>query len=249
MPDRPLHQYVAISATARKTGDGLRTRTYQALQKPADFDGHQRTYTPLDADDPKAEKLPPDIKLVKLHVQDVLQQFCDESVKVSDLVATVDNGNTLARADIVLDGVVLAERVPATHLLYLEARLKELQTVVGAVPTLDPAQVWERNESSGLYTTAPEVTHRNKKHTRGVVLAEATKEHPAQVKAVEDDVPVGTYTKYNLSAAIREDEKRDMLRRVADLLAAVQQARQMANSTAVPEVHLARKLYDYVLKG
>ena len=50
--------------------------------------------------------------------------------------------NTVAKADLVVNGEVLATEVPATFLLGLESKLKKLREVYEKIPTLSPGVEW-----------------------------------------------------------------------------------------------------------
>src|SRR5207248_6321488 len=60
------------------------------------------------------------------------------------------SGNRIALADVVLeDGTVLLAQVPATTLLELEKRVKEVQDLIAKILTLDPASGFEPDKERG----------------------------------------------------------------------------------------------------
>ena len=53
-------------------------------------------------------------------------------IRTLDAVRTLDEGNTRARADVVVLGKTVLSAVPVGHLLYLESRLDDLGTFLTA---------------------------------------------------------------------------------------------------------------------
>jgi hypothetical protein len=134
-------------------------------------------------------------------------------------------------------------------LLGLEEKLKRLREVFDKIPTLPPGIEWKPDPDRGdnVYKMSyPEVTRRTRKVTKPVVLYEATDKHPAQVKEVSEDIPVGKFTKVAWSGMMSPAEKSRLLARVDRLSRAVKQARQRANTTEVVDTHISI-LSDFIL--
>src|SRR5574343_365520 len=66
-----------------------------------------------------------------------------------DVMLQRDEANQRANADIIVDGKVLAKNVPATTLLALENKLKQLRQIYEQIPTLQPGVVWNPDPSQG----------------------------------------------------------------------------------------------------
>lgn len=167
--------------------------------------------------------------------------------KALDASYQIAEANTAARADVVLeDGTVLLTSVPATALLELEKRAQEIRELVAGIPTLDPAKGFapDTNRGKFIYRAREDTKVRTKKTQQALVLYEATKEHPAQVKEISVDVPVGKIQTQEWSGLITPAEKADMLDRAEQLARAVKQARSRANGT---EVDLAKTIGQKVL--
>lgn len=173
--------------------------------------------------------------------------------KAIDTSYAVAEGNTMARSDVVLDsGTILLKGVPATALLELEKRAAELQDVLIAVPTLDPAKGFKPDSDKGHHISrARDVQKaRTKKIEDFVVIVPATKEHPAQVAKVNKDITVGTIQEQEWSALLTPVEKADLITRAEEVRRAVKAALHRANAQAqVDVVPVGQKLFDYVLKG
>jgi hypothetical protein len=118
---KTLNQIVAIEKTVKQRTYSAVDALYKAVQKPEAFTGYSKTYQPKnDADD----VLPPESKVCERIARDVLAEIAKQQTELFDVVATKDRGNTVARADVVIDdgsaGVVLLTGVPATTLLFFE---------------------------------------------------------------------------------------------------------------------------------
>jgi hypothetical protein len=109
-----------------------------------------------------------------------LNWLAETLAKAYDSEATIDQANTLAKADIVLDGgTVLVKDVPATQLLQLDKRLGELLQLLSSVPTLDPAKGFQPDTSrgNGVYQARLVRKRRTKKEQVPLTLIAPTKEH------------------------------------------------------------------------
>ncbi len=239
-----LNQVVAIEKTAKSDAAKAIARVYHLLQKGELFAGVARTYQPLAED---GVRLPPESVKVKARAADLLADELRLAwVRLLDLVATKDLTNTKAKADIVVEGSVLATDVPVTYLLWLEKQLVDLSTLISKLPILDTTQEWHQ-DPDGVWATPVKQTVKTTKLPRNHVLAEATKEHPAQVQMYTEDVPVGTWSTITFSGAMPGEDQRVLLARVAALQAAVKIAREEANMAEVTEARVGAALFGYLL--
>jgi len=182
-----------------------------------------------------------------------LQPFLAKAIDAS---YQVDETNTQARGDIILDdetNSIIATAVPATALLELEKRLTEwVLNFVKVIPTLDPAKGFQVDPSrgDGYYKARDIQKTRTKKDSKVITLAQPTKEHPAQVQLVPVDVPIGTINEQQWSGLITPKTKADMLDRAETLIRAVKRARSRANEAEV-DTHkkIAKNLLQYVFDG
>lgn len=182
-------------------------------------------------------------------VEDRLSWFAKSVSKLFDLVLQKDMTNQKAIADIEVDGTVLATSVPATTLLMLESKLQDLRGILKATPTLPAGVMWGWDENTQrFYSKEPVVSFTTKKMTKPVTLYEATKEHPAQVKEVSEDVAVAKITKDTFSGMLTSARKADLLGRLDSLLQGVKKARQRANTTQVEKGAIGASLMTYLFK-
>lgn len=241
-----LNQVIAAEQGVRSRTSRRVTDLYHTLQKGALFTGLSRTYKPRDDE---GERLPAERTQVQERVERNLREVAKAWTPLWDIVLTKDEGNTSARANIVVDDLLLARDVPVTYLLFLEKQLTDLRTVLNSLPLLDPSERWSYDEASDCYVTEPSETTRTKKVPRAHVLYEATDKHPAQVQSFTEDVIVGYWEKVVFSGAVPASRKRELADRLDKLIIAVKEAREEANSIEVEQQEIAADLFDYVLTG
>lgn len=239
-----LNQIIAIEKGAKAEANAAITGIYHTVQKPELFAGTARTYEPLAED---GVRLPSESTKIKFLADGLLAaDLAPAWTRLLDLVATKDVANTEARADIVVDGLLIAEDVPVTYLIWLEKQLVDLATVIGKLPTLDTREEWHL-DPDGVYATAVKQTIKTAKVPRNHVLAPATEHHPAQVTMYTEDVPVGTWSTITFSGAMPGTRQRELLARVAALQVAVKFAREQANSLEVTDTRVGAALFGYLL--
>lgn len=166
-------------------------------------------------------------------VDDKLDYIAPVIGRYYDAYFTKEATNQVAVADIMVGGKALWSGVPATVLLGMESKLKELRSVYEAIPTLAPGVFWEADAAAGrgVYRARDSETRFiNKRTLTPIELSPATKEHKAQVQAVEVDVPVARREITHQSGMLSPAEKSDLLERIDVLIRAVKVARQKANA-------------------
>ena len=166
-----------------------------------------------------------------------------------DIVATQDQGNTQARAEVAVDGTVILDALPVPTLLFLEKQLQDVHTFVAALPVLEQGEDWTLDVGTGLHKTDPVESIRTKKTQKPIVKYDATKEHPAQTELITEDVTVGHWLTTKFSSALPRPEIVAMLRRVEALQDAVKRAREAANIIEVEPVNIGDSLFTYIFNG
>lgn len=172
-------------------------------------------------------------------------------VKSIDVARQVEEGNTLARADVVLDdGKVLLANVPATALLELVQRADEIVSLLQTVPTLDPSKAFREDASRGenIFRARDVSKKRTKKIEDFIVVVPATTEHPAQVAKINKDIETGDILEQEWSGLVTPARKSDMLARAEELRRAVKSALQRANASELPtEPRAGKAIFEFVL--
>lgn len=240
-----LHQINALVKGYKPQAGRAITDAHRSAQKGQPLSGISRTYRPF-SDEPQ-EQLPPESTRVQINVADVVADASRALTRLFDLQLTQDTGNAAAKANVVVDGEAIIEDAPVTYLLFLEKQLTDWRTFVDGLPTLDPAETWERDPERGCFRSAPAQTQKMKKVLRNHVLAEATDKHPAQVQPYNEDVPVGIWTTVKLSGAMPAEQVKALRERIDKLIEAVKVAREEANSAVVAEKKAGEAVFRYLL--
>ena len=234
-----LNQILAIEKGTKSRVHGEVTKMHHLLQKPALLQGFNKAYQNQDEG---GDVYPPERQKVQVVAAEMLKRAGRLLAELFDITATKDIANTEAKADLVVDGEVLLEQVPATFLLFLEKQLGDLHTFVAKIPILDPAEEWHHDEAAGLYKTEPTQTTRTKKVQRPIVLYQATKEHPAQTQLITEDVIVGHWRTVKHSGALPAGRKAELQERIERVLQAAKFARETANAQAAPRREVGERL-------
>jgi hypothetical protein len=245
-----LNQIVAVEKGTKNRVHEKLTAIYKTFQKADLFTGHHKTYTPRD-EDPSSQfgvKEPDQAKNVQADASKLLADVQNTQTELFDTTYIRDKANCEAKADVVVDGVVVVKDAPVSYLLWLDKQFNDLHTEIKKVPTLDPADKWTWDPNQNMFATSPVETASTKKVTQPLVLAPATKEHQAQVKEVTEDVRAGTWKTIKFSTALPADRKDHILTKVEKLQKAVKQARESANELVIQETEsVGKKIFDFVL--
>lgn len=243
VPLGKLNQVIATVSSKKTKATQVLTDAYHRIQKADLFAGISKTYQPKDEE---GDRLPPEQKSIQVKANDLIRDAVQALTEMYDVVATQDAANCSAKADVVVDGKAVLKQVPVTTLLFLEKQLTDITTFVSKLPTLDPAEVWQYNESSDQYATFPQETARTKKVPKAFIKYEATKEHPAQVDMFHEDVVAGYWKTTKFSGAIPAKKKNELLDRVRKLHEAVVKAREEANSIEAPNTSIGKEVFTYI---
>lgn len=238
-----LNQIIAVANGKKTACEAALTAVYHEVQKPDLFTGISRVYVPSNED---GETLPSEEKLPQANVKTSIDAAKEAITSLIDTVATQDKANTQAKADVVVDNVVVIADVPVTHLLFLEKQLKDIRTFVGKLPTLPVSERWEFDASQSMYRTPVTQTNRSVKVLKNHVRAEATDKHPAQVDVYNEDVKVGTWNTTKFSTCLPVNERNATLKRIDALIEAVKTAREEANSIEVTSVKYGESVLNFV---
>ena len=248
-----LHELLAAETNLENQATKCRTDLVETFTKKRHhFEEKKEVFTPCVETEQASTKVICDIQTT-VHkeldwIKEKLQKALDASYQVAET-------NTKARADVILEddaGTVLLMGVPVTALLELEKRAAEIQQLVAAIPTLDPAKGFQPDTQRGEgYFKARDVTKtRTKKDVKIVVKFAPTKEHPGQADLMNVDVPIGTVAEQEWTSLITVAEKAEMLDRAEMLVRAFKCARSRANDAEVDHnKKLGNKVLSFVFDG
>jgi hypothetical protein len=238
-----LSQIIAIEKDIKEKAIQSKSRAEGIFGKSSLLFGLSRNYTPKDDE---GEKLPSENTSVQIKSRQIFDEVQTSLTILFDTVAIKDYANCLAKANISVDGKILLADVPATYILFLEKQLAELLIFIKKTPTLDASEVWKYDASQDCYATDPIETIRTKKIMQRFVLAEATKEHPAQVQIYQEDVPTGRWKTIKYSGAIPTKELNEIIERIEKVQQAVKFAREEANRSEVKKIQTGNPLLHYI---
>jgi len=256
MPKPHLYELLAVEQEKKANAERARGQLLEAFRaNQAHFTGLRRTFKPFAVDEAKGEiageRLEAETHLVKT-VTDELEKTLAVTADAFDVSYQIDEANTQARADLVVDGKVIAANLPATFLLQLEKRLREVRLLFKDIPTFDPIRMWSPDPAAdkpNVLRAEPVVTLRKQRTRKYNVMVEPTKEHPAQIDIVEVDEPVGEIRAYDWTGMLSPGKKAALLSTIDDLIEAVKTARARANSVeADPAQKVAAKIFEHIMK-
>lgn len=188
---------------------------------------------------------------IQTTVRGELKWLAQHWAKAIDVARQVEEGNTLARADVVLDnGTVLLTGVPATALLELIQRADEIQALIASIPTLDPSKAFKEDPSRapGIYKAREVNKTRTQKVQKHIVVVPPTDHHPAQVAVTSEDVPIGTILEQEWSGMLTPADKSAMLARAEELRRSTRSALQRANAVELTvEPTVGKEILEFVL--
>lgn len=244
-----VHELIAVEDSLKASAEQRARETmmiFSTDMKTA-LQGQTRHYQPLDPEN--ADWYPDeDVKLATT-VMDELGSVRDTFGAWMDVSMLKELSNCDAKVDVVVDGNVLLQDMSAPALLNMESKLLSLRKVYELIPTLNPSEVWTRDDNLGGYKSDPRISIKTKKTVKTLVKYPATKEHPAQTETYNEDVKVGEWTTTIHSGAILLSEKCAILERIDKLYRAVKSARQRANEITARTGTFAEKIFDYINNG
>lgn len=239
-----LTQHMAIENDKRTAAQKIQAETQKTFKGQDLFYGLLKRYVPKNEG---GDPLPDERKELVTTVEDRLQFTKDPMVAMLDHMATKDKTNQKANADLVVDGKTIATALPATTLLALEKKLREIRGYYDACPTLDLSISWEEDKNRpGIFVHGPVETYRTAKTTKGVTLAPATEKFPAQIEKVTEDVTVGTFFTTRSSGALHPGTKSKYLAKIDKLIEAAKDARMRANQVETDKVEIGAKVFAFI---
>lgn len=243
-----MHELLAVEADAQGQYKTILKETKKDFSDKANlFTGSLRRLEVFD--DTDKTDFPEEHLAITTTVQERLVYTSNFVIRYYDVMLQKESTNQLAKADIEADGVTIAKDVPATCLLGLESRLRELREVYANIPTLQSGVEWEKDETIGKGVwkmTHAEEKLRTAKKFQFQVLYKATDKHPAQIEKWEEQVPTGKFIKNVWSGMVSSAEKARLLGNVDTLITAVKKARQRANTQEVVKANIGKALFDFI---
>jgi len=242
-----LHELLSVEGDLSAAAERIIGEAIDTFSNKEDrFSGHHRTLTMLD-DARQGENLEEE-KPVDTTVYGKLNHVQNVVGKYYDALYQKETANSNAKADLIINGQVIANDVPATFLLGMESRLRKMRAVVESIPTLRPGLAWVDASEIGehVFKAPAKTAFKTEKFTDSRILYEATEHHPAQIDTWSADKNVGRVEVVHRSGMISPAEKSKIIGRVDDVIRAVKKARQRANTIEVEERKIGNDLFTYI---
>lgn len=249
-----LHELLAVEQGLSESANRVSKETTKVLStKHSLFEGLSKSHEIFN-DDMQHLVQATDIKEVQSTIDEQIDYLNTELAAYWDVSLQKEEANTRAKADIIVDGEVLAIGIPSIVLLSMEKKLSALLATYNAIPTLDASKTWEVDpgyNKAGVFRTKIPFERQHSITSRNwIEISPATKEFKAQMVEQESVEQVGKYLVTDFSGAISSYDKAERIQRLTTLIRAVKSARQRANGTEVQtDLKFGKALLDYINKG
>jgi hypothetical protein len=251
-----LHQVLAVEKDVKNKFQKIVTECKETFcQRGKLFNEHRKTYQPLVQDDsyiPGSQEYEP----MQSTVRAKLNYVESSMIQAMDILFQKERANSTARADVEIDNgdgtkKTLIKDVPVTALVQLENLVEDVRTrVYDSIPTLDPAKIWHKDDTTpDTWKADPVQTQSTKKNQEALVLFPATDKHPAQCQMIVVDRPAGTWTVSTRSGCLSPLQKSQLLDRLEKLIAGIKIARSKANDIEVDSVAIGKIFFNYINEG
>lgn len=247
-----LHQLLTVEATLLESTNAVGEETVKIFQsKHHLLKGAVIKLEMFGEGNEAIEEMGTSVQTITTTVKDRLDYTKKYWVNWLDCILQKEITNqTVAKADLIVDGETILKDVPATFLLGLESKLKHLKKMFLSAPTLKPGIDWQLDEAAGkgVYKNPnPEVKVKTAKIHCSKTIAPATKEHREQVETWTEDQPIGKITTLETSGNITPAEKNRYLDNIDALIIAVKIAREKANGAKAATEKIGDKLFSFIL--
>lgn len=251
-----LHELLAVEPDAEGKAKGILAGTISTLRnKEQLFSGQTRTLTLFanngenSVENEAIEAKERINRPVAAIVPDNLNYVAVALADYYDVLFQKNLTNNEAKADIVLDGVVIVKDVPATFLLTAETRLvKEIRPLILEIPTLDPAVQWtlDENIGRGIYRSDKTTTLKTQTDVEHVRLQQSTDKHADTFTQKSIVKNIGKYEDQKFSGLITSADKARYLENLDRLIRAIKEARQRANTQEVSTEKIGDLLFKQI---
>ena len=244
-----LHELLAVETSLKGACGKIIQETTKVFKDGTLFQGALKKLEMFAEEDKGSDEITGRLER-ETTVGEKLEYMRDAIENYFDCVYQKDMANQEAKADIVIDGVTIARDIPATYLLGMEDRLKQLRPIFEGIPTLTQGVKWESSPDDGIgvfRTVEPKVSFKTRKTRKSMIVAAADKNHKAQVEVWDDVENCGKYTETYTSGAITPAEKSQYLKKFDKMFRAIKQARQRANCIDTTTEKIASDLMYYII--
>ena len=243
-----LHQVLAAEGDLQEATKKVMSEATKTFGRRELFQGEIKTLTMFDESKKAEEERTETVITTTVHQK--LNWVWGFISQYWNCFATKEKSNQLAKADVIIDGEILLENVPATVLLGLESRLFHVRNMYDAIPTLTTGVKWDKTEEEGVYQLAlPEEKTKTQKVPKTLVKYAATDKHAAQTEVYYEDAVIGKYKTITRSGAITVAEKARLIGNIDKLIQAIKDARARANMTEISKMEIGDKISSFIHTG
>ncbi|MFW9928137.1 MAG: hypothetical protein ACFFD1_01945 [Candidatus Thorarchaeota archaeon] len=245
-----LHEVLAVIGNTEIVAANVIDEAIKTFGKSDRFMAHSKNLKMISESREAEEAAGAEVSEMATTVQRKLDYVRGHIERNLDAILQKEATNQKAKADVVLeDGTVVLTNVPVGGLLALENKIPKWRAMYAAIPTLQPGIDWilDLDKGDNVFVSKHDVVrNKTEKITEPVILYEATKEHPAQVKEVSKDIVVGVFTTRIWSGMITPARKSVLLGRLDELLRSVTKARMRANKQEIVQREDSKKIFDFI---
>jgi len=245
-----LHDVIAAESDLRSNYSRILEETEASFSKRADiFSGEVKEVIPIDENEKRIQKKREEREMTTT-VKDRIEYTAQFAEKYLDAVLQKEEANQRAKADLIVDGTVLAKDIPVAFLLGLESKLRKLRQVFGMAPTLPSGiKLVPEHESDRVWQTAtPIETVSTRKEPQSKILDKATPQHPAQIEKWFEDVIIAKIETTKRYGMLTSSKKAEILDRMDKLIQSTVIARQQANRIEIDnEQKIGKVIFSYII--
>lgn len=243
-----LHEILAVVGSLKGAKEKIKTETEQTfLKRVSHFHGQHRSLRMFD--DARQKENTEEHQEITTTVQDKLDYMSESFIRFWDAKLQKESGNCLAKSDIAVDGITIAENIPVTFLLEMEYELSTLRDVYSKIPTLPPGIKWVEapDIGEGVFQDDNMVKdQKTEKTQQSKVMYDATEHHPAQIKEWVENSAIGEYSTHRWCGMVSPSQKSAILARIDKLARAIKRSRQRANGTEVESRQVGKEIFSYI---
>lgn len=246
-----LHQIIAVQPKLETVLNNLLTENIKVFTNKSDFfRGTITTYEALGVDESGNEnyRLPIDeTKNITTNVPEQLSFLRKHIIDAIDNVCTKEATNCKTSTELTIGNKTF--NVTSPELLALDKKIKSLRNLILAIPTVDPAKIWEPSEDPKYRLETDPIKQYTTANIRVVKsIPSGSDKHPPHIDINNETVKIGyKFTKY-ISGELTSQEKADVLTNLDIIEKAIAESLQKANSIEVEDRTYGKDIIDFLLQ-
>lgn len=240
-----FHALLAVEGDVKNQAELILKESKQVFGKHENFTSTHEVYTPLNEEGLEI----PEKKVEMVTTVDDRLRYTEKFwVRLIDVIYQKELTNCEAKADLVVGETIIATGIPATALLAIEGRLKQLREMYQGIPTLKPGVIWSHDEGDkpGIYIAPEQHKIKTEKLFHFEILFQPTDTQPGQVEKMFKDQKIGDWKIQTRCGMWTSARKAEVMEKVDNLIRCVKKARQRASSHEVVLANIGKALFDHI---